>query len=63
MFVAFDLTDGEIRDRVLKAMMDADLLGLASGENTIRFRPNLSLTTDEADEGLTRLESALAIAL
>ena len=63
MFVAFDLTDSEIRDRALKAMMDADLLGLASGENTIRFRPNLSLTTDEADEGLTRLESALAIAL
>ncbi len=63
MFVAFDLTDGEIRDRVLKAMMDADLLGLASGDSTIRFRPNLSLTTAEADEGLARLESALAIAL
>ncbi|MEJ2085267.1 MAG: aminotransferase class III-fold pyridoxal phosphate-dependent enzyme [Acidobacteriota bacterium] len=63
MFLAFDLPDGETRARMLKAMMDADLLGLASGEHAIRFRPCLSLTIDEADEGLSRLESALAIAL
>jgi len=63
MFLAFDLPDRETRTRILKAMMEADLLGLASGEHSIRFRPSLSLTIDEADEGLSRLESALAVAL
>ena len=63
MFMAFDLPDGATRDRTLKAMMEADLLGLASGETAIRFRPSLSLTIDEANEGLSRLESALAVTL
>ncbi len=63
MFMAFDLPDGETRDRTLKAMMEADVLGLASGDRAVRFRPSLSLTLDEADEGLSRLESALAIVL
>jgi len=60
MFVAFDLADSEMRDAVLRAMLDADVLGLASGERAIRFRPNLALTRDEADEGLDRLTGALA---
>ncbi len=63
MFVAFDLPDGETRDQTLKAMLDADVLGLASGDRAIRFRPNLALTRDEADEGLDRLARALATVL
>ena len=63
MFVAFDLPDSETRDRTLKAMLDADVLGLASGDAAIRFRPSLSLTESEADEGLDRLSRALATVL
>jgi L-lysine 6-transaminase len=63
LFVAFDLPDGDIRDQTLKSMLDADVLGLASGERSIRFRPNLALTMDEADEGLDRLDRALATVL
>ena len=63
MFVAFDLPDGETRDLTLKAMLDADVLGLASGERSIRFRPSLALTQGEADEGLDRLTRALATLL
>ena len=63
MFVAFDLPDSETRDATLKAMLDTDVLGLASGDRAIRFRPNLALTEAEADEGLDRLNRALATVL
>ena len=63
MFLAFDLPDGETRDRLLKTMLDTDVLGLASGERAVRFRPQLALTRDEADAGLDRLTRALAATL
>ena len=63
MFVAFDLPDGEIRDRLLQTMLEADVLGLASGERAVRFRPSLALDKEEADEGLDRLRRALAATL
>ena len=63
MFVAFDLPDSETRDLLLKTMLDADVLGLASGERAVRFRPSLSLTQEEANEGLERLNRALAATL
>jgi acetylornithine/succinyldiaminopimelate/putrescine aminotransferase len=44
-------------------MLDSDVLGLASGDRAIRFRPNLALTQEEADEGLDRLTRALATVL
>ncbi len=59
-FLAFDLPDRDTREKLLKAMIDADVLGLRSGERAIRFRPPLSLTAEEAGEGLERLGRALA---
>ncbi len=63
MFMAFDLPDAETRSRALQAMMDAGLLGLASGARAIRFRPAVSLSQAEAEEGLERLEKALEAVL
>jgi L-lysine 6-transaminase len=60
LFVAFDLPDGETRGRALRALNEADVLGLASGERAIRMRPPLVLSKSEADEGLRRIERALA---
>ncbi|MDX1503215.1 MAG: aminotransferase class III-fold pyridoxal phosphate-dependent enzyme, partial [Thermoanaerobaculia bacterium] len=60
MFLAFDLPDKPTRDRVLQRMIDDGVLGLPSGHRAIRFRPPLSLTAAEADEGLARLRRALA---
>jgi L-lysine 6-transaminase len=59
LFVAFDLPDRDRRERLLRAMVEADLLGLRSGERAIRFRPALSITADEAREALDRLGRAL----
>ena len=61
MFLAFDLPSSQLRDRALDALNSIDLLGLASGAQAIRFRPPLSMTAEEADEGLKRLEHALSM--
>ncbi len=60
LFVAFDLPDPDTRNRTLKALNESDVLGLASGERSIRMRPPLVLSAAEADEGLFRIERALA---
>jgi len=59
MFLAFDLPERELRERLRSEMMANDLLGLRSGPAAIRFRPPLNLKAAEADEGLWRLERAL----
>jgi L-lysine 6-transaminase len=59
MFLAIDLPDGELRRQALAAFNQADVLGLASGERAVRFRPPVSLTEAEADEALRRVEKAL----
>jgi len=59
MFLAIDLPDGEARRQALAALNQTDVLGLASGERAIRFRPPVSLTEAEADEALRRVEKAL----
>src|SRR5690606_29001244 len=63
MFVAFDLTDGATRDAALSALAAAGVLALPCGTHSIRFRPALVLTSAEADEGLQRIEKALAALL
>jgi L-lysine 6-transaminase len=59
LMAAFDLPNGEIRDNVIKTMMAQDVMVLASGHNSIRFRPSLALSRDEAAEGIRRMEKAL----
>jgi len=63
MFLAFDLTAGETRDRALAALGEEGVLGLASGERSIRFRPPVNLPPEAADEGLLRLERGLRAVL
>ena len=63
LFLAFDLPDGEVRNRTLRALNDSDVLGLASGERAIRMRPPLVLSSSEAAEGLRRVERALVSVL
>ncbi len=59
LFAAFDLPSRERREELLTALLDADVLGLRSGERSIRFRPPLTLSADEATEGLGRLATTL----
>jgi L-lysine 6-transaminase len=59
VMVAFDLPDRETRKAVLKQMVEVGVMGLPCGVKSIRFRPPLCLSPDEAAEGLRRLELAL----
>ncbi|MGI8756988.1 MAG: aminotransferase class III-fold pyridoxal phosphate-dependent enzyme, partial [Acidimicrobiales bacterium] len=61
LFIAFDLTDGALRDDVLTRLrVDEHVLALASGERAIRFRPALSVTEDELGVALAALERVLS---
>ena len=59
LMAAFDLPSGEIRNEALKAFMANDVMVLASGHQSARFRPPLNLSMDEAAEGIRRMERAL----
>jgi len=59
LMAAFDLPSGEVLDKALKAFMANDVMVLASGQRSARFRPPLNLSMDEAAEGIRRMERAL----
>src|SRR5947208_2971914 len=56
LMAAFDLPSAELRDATIKAMMANDLMVLASGQTSVRFRPPLNLSMEEAAEGIKRME-------
>ncbi|MCS7153136.1 MAG: L-lysine 6-transaminase [Bacteroidia bacterium] len=61
LMVAFDLPTKEMRDKLVKDALDKEnLLLLKAGERSIRSRSALTITTEEIDEGIERLERLLA---
>lgn len=61
LMVAFDLPTKEMRDRLVKDALDKEnLLLLKAGERSIRSRSALTITAEEIDEGIERLERLLA---
>jgi L-lysine 6-transaminase len=59
LICAFDLADGETRDRAIIECLEAGPLVPPCGTRSIRFRPPLTVDADEIDEALDRLETAL----
>jgi L-lysine 6-transaminase len=59
LMAAFDLPNGDVRKAAIKAMLQNDVMVLASGHQSIRFRPPLNLSMEEAAEGIRRMEKAL----
>jgi 4-aminobutyrate aminotransferase-like enzyme len=57
---AFDTDTPERRDALHHAIWaDQKMLSLTCGARTIRFRPHLDFTIEEADDGLARIRKAL----
>ena len=52
LFIAFDLPDGDTREKFWKGLFDLGVLTLRSGERSIRFRPALDLTAQIVDEAM-----------
>jgi len=59
MFTAFDLPSTDSRDELLRRLLAVGLLALPAGHLSVRFRPPVSLSAEEANDGLDRVESAL----
>lgn len=60
LFIAFDLPDGATRGQVLSTWLRKHaVMGLACGESSVRLRPALTLTKEEALLGVERLRSTL----
>ncbi len=59
LMCAFTLPDGKTRDAFRRAAMEMGCIVLGSGTRSIRFRPMLNLTEEEADEGVRMLGEAL----
>ncbi len=51
--------DASIQSDVIQKSFEEGLLVLKAGRNTVRFLPPLTITKEEIDEGLRRLEKAL----
>lgn len=59
LMLAFDLPDGEIRNRTIDACREQGLLVLPCGTHSIRFRPYLDLTREDGAQALRLLDKAL----
>jgi L-lysine 6-transaminase len=59
LMIAFDLPTAEMRERVIRDLTDAGVLALPSGHQSVRFRPHLNLTREEASEGVARLRKVI----
>jgi L-lysine 6-transaminase len=59
LMIAFDLPGTELREKALDRMLANGLLLLGCGERSVRFRPPLNLTPDEADTALHMVRTSL----
>lgn len=61
LYQGFSVADSDTRSRLVQTAREKyDLLLLGAGTNSIRTRPNLSVTAEDVDRFLQLLESALA---
>ncbi len=59
LFCAFDVSDGETRTKIRNRCFAGGLIILPSGERSIRFRPALTVTRREIDEGIGIIRNAI----
>jgi L-lysine 6-transaminase len=52
LFAAFDLPSCTERDHAWGKMMENNLLILTSGDQAIRFRPHLNVSTEDIDTAM-----------
>jgi L-lysine 6-transaminase len=59
VLLAFDVVEGKLRGKVWEAFLKEQLLSLVCGSKTIRFRPHLDLSEEEADDAIDKMKKAL----
>jgi L-lysine 6-transaminase len=59
LFQAFTMSNKEMRDDFRRRALDVGVLTLASGSDSIRLRPPLNLSQEEADQALGVFEDVI----
>ena len=59
LLCAFDLPSSEDRNQIVNNIMDNGAIILGCGERSIRFRPSLTISTDEIDKGIDIIERSI----
>ena len=52
LLIAFDLASSEKRDQVLQTMHDNSAIALGCGDRSVRIRPHMDVTQQEADHAI-----------
>jgi L-lysine 6-transaminase len=60
LMCAFDLPDGETRDRFRKLAFENSMIVLGCGRRSIRFRPCLSVQPEDVDQGMQIVRKILS---
>jgi L-lysine 6-transaminase len=58
LMIAFDLKDGDERDKFLSKLSD-NMLALKCGNKSIRFRPHLTFSKEDVDQAVEFIQKAL----
>jgi len=59
LFCAYDLPDGEKRDKVTQLLEEEGALVLGCGNRSIRFRPHLNVSIEEIDTAISMMRKSL----
>ena len=59
LFGAFDLNNGDKRDKLANTILDEGAMMLGCGKKSIRFRPHLNINAQEIDQGFEMINRAL----
>ena len=59
LFAAFDMVDASKRNSFREKCLERGLILLPSGERSIRFRPPLTVSRDEIDEGMKTIRTSI----
>jgi L-lysine 6-transaminase len=59
LICAFDFYEVEKRDEFIEKMFQANVLVVGGGVSCIRFRPHLTITQDEIDQGIATMQKIL----
>jgi L-lysine 6-transaminase len=60
LMCAFSMPTGEQRDELIGKLWDRQVIMLASGPNSVRFRPALTVSRDEIDAAVAEVREALS---
>jgi acetylornithine/succinyldiaminopimelate/putrescine aminotransferase len=59
LIIGFDLKDTQTRDRFIQILYDKGMICNSTGQTSVRLRPNLCLSSEDARLGCVLIKEAL----